>query len=80
MSEDTKSNFMLVDAIASEAYVSTMITCLLCESDLMAADLGVEEPNDPMERWAQRFCTAAKKAGWSVSTSTGAIVCPECND
>ncbi|WP_148707065.1 hypothetical protein [Marinobacter sp. F3R11] len=80
MAEDTKSEFTLVDAIASEAYVSTMITCLLCERNLMAENLGIEEPNDPMEKWAEGFCTAAKKAGWSVSSSTGAIVCPKCHD
>ncbi|MBL4798973.1 MAG: hypothetical protein JKY50_16280 [Oleispira sp.] len=79
MSEDTNSDFVLVDAIASEAYVSTMITCLLCDSDLMASDLGIDEPNDPMETWAQEFCAAAKKTGWAVS-STGAIVCQKCHD
>jgi hypothetical protein len=52
---------------------------LLCENDLMAEDLGLEEPNDPMEVWAQKFCKSAKNAGWSVSEN-GSIICPECHD
>ena len=79
MSKEANSDFVLVDTIASEAYVSTMITCLLCESDLMASDLRIDEANDPMDKWAQEFSIAAKGAGWSIS-NTGAIVCPKCSD
>ena len=79
LSEDSGSDFVLVDAIVSEAYVTSMISCLLCENHLMAADLGIDEPNEPKEIWAKVFLTAAKNAGWSVS-STGAIICPKCND
>lgn len=73
------SDFVLVDAIASEAFISTMITCLHCEKDLMASDLEIEKPNDPMEKWAETFCRAAKDKGWAI-TDTGSIVCPKCND
>ena len=79
MAKHNGINFVLVDAIASEAYVTTMVTCLLCESGLIAADLGINEPNDPMEVWAQEFCNAARSIGWSVSKN-GSIVCPECNE
>ena len=79
MNDKTDANFVLIDAIASEAYISTMVTCLHCEKDLMASDLDIEEPNDPMEKWAEKFGYTAKHKGWSVSP-TGSIVCPNCND
>ncbi len=79
MTQSSNSNFVLVDAIASEAYLTLMISCLICEIDLMASDLKIKEPNDPMEAWARQFSEAAKKEGWSIS-STGSILCPNCND
>jgi len=79
MTQSVKSDFVLIDAIASEAYLTTMVTCLVCEDDLLANDINIEQPNDPMEVWAEKFSSAAKKHGWSVS-STGSILCPNCND
>ena len=70
-------NFVLKEAIESEAFVMTMISCVLCECDLMASDLDIEEANDPMEVWAEKFSKAAQRKGWSVS-SLGSILCPEC--
>ena len=78
MEKPIDPNFILQDAIASEAYLTTMITCLQCERDLMASELKIEEPNDPMEEWAKKFTKAAKGLGWSISPTTGAILCNNC--
>ena len=79
MTQSVDNDFVLVDAIASEAYLTLMVTCLVCETDLMAADLKMKEANDPMELWAKEFSCAAKKQGWSISNA-GSILCPNCND
>ena len=76
---ESKPNFDLIDAIVSEAYLMTMISCVLCENDLMASDIDLEEANDPMDVWAEEFSSKARKKGWSVSP-LGSIVCPNCNE
>ena len=73
-----KPNFILKDKIESEAYLALMISCELCNVNLMASDLGIEAATDPMEKWSKQFANAAKSAGWAISPTTGSILCPEC--
>ena len=79
MTDSTKSDFLLIDAIVSEAYISTMVSCVVCECDLMASDLNLEEAKDPMDIWAKEFEIAAREKGWHVSPH-GSIVCPSCKE
>lgn len=74
-----KNDNELSDAIASEAYLLVMVSCLLCHRDLIARELAIAEPNDPMEKWAVEFSAAAKEFGW-IESKTGAVICPICKE
>lgn len=77
MNEKDHNDFVLVDAIVSEAYLQLMVSCLFCDRALLAEELAIAEPKDPMDKWAEEYSAAAKEAGWVVS-QTGSILCPNC--